>query len=144
MFEKILVPVDGSKSSYFVLEQTIESFKEAEIIVLTVLDIKHHPPLRHYRDIGLTDKILREYALKIMKNVKKIGNEHGIKIKTIARKGKPTEEIISVAKELGVNVILMATHTKATERFFFGSVTEGVLKKTPRDIPIIVWRGGRG
>ncbi|MFQ6051845.1 MAG: universal stress protein [Candidatus Hydrothermarchaeota archaeon] len=144
MFKKILVPVDGSKSSYFVLEQAIELFKDSEIIVLTVCDVKYQPPFRYYREIGLTDNILREYAKKITEEAEKIATERGIKIKTIIRKGKPVEEILTVAKEIGANVILMATHTEPTERFFFGSVTEGVLKKAPREIPILVWRGGKG
>ncbi len=143
MFEKILVPMDDSESSYYVLKEAIKNFKNSEIVVLNVIEIKKYMPKPRFMG-EITERYeetLDRIAERILTKAKNMAEEQGIEIETIAEEGDAAPTIVSVAGKIGAKAILMATHSTPTEKFVLGSVTEDVIKETPRDIPVFVWRG---
>ena len=64
-----------------------------------------------------------------------------MKIETLQRLGVPYEEIVDVAKELAVDLIVIATHGyTALKHFLLGSTTERVVRLAP--CPVLVVREG--
>jgi len=62
-----------------------------------------------------------------------------VKIETAHRLGTPYEEIIKVARERGVDLIIIATHGyTGLEHFLLGSTTERVVRVSP--CPVLVVR----
>jgi nucleotide-binding universal stress UspA family protein len=59
------------------------------------------------------------------------------------RTGNPADEILSVARERDADLVAMATHGRwGPSRWFFGSVTETVLRATA--VPLLVVKAGTG
>ena len=64
-----------------------------------------------------------------------------MKIETLQRLGVPYEEIVDVATELAVDLIVIATHGYTTlKHFLLGSTTERVVRLAP--CPVLVVREG--
>ena len=150
MYEKILVPLDGSSVGEAALrnveelETRISPDVTMEIILLKVvpyvtfnvltLDPGAQMPLSNseYRQL---EKEALEYLEKIAAPIR----EQGIEVRTIVKVGSAAEEIIKTAREAGVNLIAMSTHGfSGIKRWALGSVTDEVLKTS--DIPILVIR----
>jgi nucleotide-binding universal stress UspA family protein len=54
------------------------------------------------------------------------------------REGKPAEEILEAADELGVGMIIIGSHGRTgLERAIFGSVAERVVKNAPMPVLVI-------
>ena len=70
----------------------------------------------------------------------KKANELGIKdIVKMTRFGSPYQEILNVAQEKGVDLIVMGTHGRSgIAHFLIGSVTEKVIRTAP--CPVLVVR----
>lgn len=66
-------------------------------------------------------------------------NLKGIKHETHIKMGTPFVEIISAAKNLGSNIIVMGTHGRSgIDHILFGSTAEKVVRKSP--IPVLTVR----
>jgi len=77
----------------------------------------------------LDDNYTERYA-------KKIGNEITYEIVTIS--GREDNEILKLAKEENVDIIVMGTHGRTgIEHVFFGSVAEKVIRHSPFPVFII-------
>lgn len=63
----------------------------------------------------------------------------GARVRTVSRVGSPTEEILAAIAETGPGLVLMTTRGRTgLPRLAFGSVTEGVLRRSP--VPVLVTR----
>ncbi len=139
-YEKILVPVDFSEVAS-VLAKWVKDFARklnAKIYVLYVLE-----DLSAYEGIFVDVKTLTELEKTLFEGAQKSMEEY---MKThfsdypeaepIIEKGDVVETIIEVAKDKGVNLIVMGTHgRKGLDKILFGSVAEGVVKNSP--IPVV-------
>jgi nucleotide-binding universal stress UspA family protein len=60
----------------------------------------------------------------------------------IVRNGAPVEQILAVARERAVELVIMGSHARAgLARAVFGSVAESVLRQSP--VPVLVEPSGR-
>jgi nucleotide-binding universal stress UspA family protein len=140
-FQKILVPVDGSKASRAALRLALELARlhGAQIMLLFVIDAstlheisrlsgQERPCL--LEDLEKTgDAILTAFAKEAL--------QQGIVAQTELRQGMPEEVIIEVAGEKGLDVIVMGKiGGKGHRRSMLGSVTERVLEAA--DLPVVV------
>ena len=113
MFEKILLPTDGSEFSELEVERAIKALADdGEIIILSVAhQLKATTPFQSKKDIESMNKKFP---------------------------GVPSETIIRVAEEEDVDLIIIAASGKSgLHRFFIGSVAEKVLKNSERDVLLI-------
>ncbi|MEP2606471.1 universal stress protein, partial [Marinobacter sp.] len=76
MFKKILVAVDGSKSSFKAMDKAIELQKLMDTEIYLICVYKHHSLFEASLSIGrpdsmdIPDKVLSEYAKEIVNHAK--------------------------------------------------------------------------
>ncbi len=108
MFKRILVAVDGSKTSLGALDKAIGLQKllpGAEIFILCVY--KHHSLFEASLSIGrpsdmdIPDKVLSEYAKDVVNHAKIMAKEHvATKVRGFVKAGRPSKVIINFARDL--------------------------------------------
>lgn len=141
MYEKILIPTDGSECSFKASEHAalIASQNNAEIIILNVLEIHSLAGLpveefaRKVNEFFKSEsgKILEKTSNKIKDYIdnKKL-NEVKITTKTI--EGSPADMIVQFVEQENIDLIVMGASGKhGVERFLLGSVTEKVVRHAP-------------
>jgi nucleotide-binding universal stress UspA family protein len=139
-FEKLLVPIDFSEVAP-VLANWVKNLAKklkAKIYVLYVLeDLSAYEGIYvDLKTLGELEETLYEGAKKSMEDFMKTHFSDYPEVEPIIEKGEVVETIIEVAKEKGVDFIVMGTHgRKGLDKILFGSVAEGVVKNSP--IPVI-------
>lgn len=138
-YSKILLPVDGSECSK---RAALHAFSIArtyggEIFVVHVIDIKEEFIAGTYYE-GLLEK-LKEGGQKILDEIEKMAEEHGLKVQKIMKTGNEAKEILEAAEELKADLIVMGSHGKsALTEFLTGSVSERVFRHSK--IPVLTVR----
>ncbi len=137
-FKKILVAIDGSETSEKVLGTVagIADSLSAEIVLLAVtgshaffeeVDADNHEVMIGDETKG-AESHLEHLAVSL--------REYGLNVTNIVKPGIPSDVILSVATEIGSDLIAMATHRgNALARGILGSVTDTVLRSS--SIPVL-------
>jgi nucleotide-binding universal stress UspA family protein len=111
MFSKILVPVDGSNTSFKALGVAIELSQRIGSQV-TVLLVMEDVPKIYIESQKLLDQFLlarTEEGKKILAKCKQDAENKGVTIKTEFRDGNPAQVILEVSKKQGYEMIIMGT-----------------------------------
>lgn len=154
MFTKILVPVDGSEYSHDAAEYAIGIAKltNGQVIALHVVHLPAYA-FAYSGSEGVSPMAIptplpptltedeKKTAKKIVDEVKEMGDAAGVKMETkiVERHPSVPDAIIQLAKEEGVDLIVMGTKGKtAIRRFLLGSVTESVVHHA--HCPVLVVR----
>ena len=134
---KILVPVDFAASSNkaFLYAREMVKWWEGELHVIHVLDTEFLSGAVHITIEPLDESVAKwkKRAEDKLRNIYRIGGED-LEGEVHIRQGKPHEEILKMADELDVDMIVIGSHgRKGLERAIFGSVAEKVtrLSKSP-------------
>jgi universal stress protein A len=133
--KKILVPLDFSDCSKKALQYAIPFAKQfdADLTLLHVL--RPYPPMLEMspvdvESIGDTKAALEGFRRTI---------DDAIRSRTAIRRGDPPVEIIDVAMELGIDLIILSTHGHTgVARVLMGSTTEKVVRHA--GCPVLVVR----
>jgi nucleotide-binding universal stress UspA family protein len=136
MFERILVPLDGSELAEAVLAQVrrILFHKDAEIILLRAVFV----PSGIEGEVELP-AILQAQAAKYLEGVAGVLAAQGAKVRTVTRMGHAADVILDVAGEEKASLITMSTHGRSgITRWALGSVAERVLRASR--IPVLAVR----
>jgi nucleotide-binding universal stress UspA family protein len=135
MIERIVVPLDGSLTAEAILPQVRRVLYRSDSELILVRAVVP-PAVEH--GITLADAEVgaaREYILGQLERLEKAG----VRAKHVVRIGPPIGVILEVAEEQKATMIAMATHgASGVKRFIFGSVAEGVLRKSP--VPVLLVR----
>ena len=137
-FRKIIIPIDGSKDSKRAAKKALHIAKEtdAEVIALYVIEEPNmiYPEFSTMFPDAL--ELLKKEGHSILDNIKKMGSEMGVNVKTKLVVGFPDQEII---KEAGKNdLIVMGCKGKsALDRIIMGSVCQKVLHHSSSPVMII-------
>jgi nucleotide-binding universal stress UspA family protein len=154
MFERILVPLDGSKvgeAALPVIEQLVARcvpVVKVEITLLGVITL-----LRHWVVVGeasapvsYTEDELRLIRQRVMDYLARTGEslkKKGIVIKTMVSNGNAADEILKAADDVNADLIAMSTHGRSGwRRLAFGSITDKVLHGSR--IPVLMVRAPEG
>ena len=135
----ILVPIDGSDYSMRAAEYSVSIAKMlgAEIMVVYVMDdivLKQISKLNERENV---ETELRNDGQRYIKYVLNLAEKEGIKAKSLLTKGRPYEQIVNLAKDLSMNLIVMGTYgVRGAERILIGSVAERVIEYSP--CPVLV------
>jgi len=147
MVGKLLIATDGSKFSNKAVDYAIDLAKQLqyEVLSLYVMNLKHFEvyALAHHDDItGYEDEDikLKKEGEDALAYVEQKGTEAGVPVTVKMVRGYPPEQIMKVAKDEGVNMIVVG-HLGRTgiERILLGSVSEAVVRNAP--CPVLVVRG---
>ena len=138
--KKILVPVDFSDCSAKALQDAVPFAKQfdAELILLHVAQLSLSVPEMPAVDIGLSQRQIRESGQKELETLQQsLADE--IPVETAVRLGTPHVEIIAAAKELDIDLIILATHGRTgLAHVFLGSTAERVVRHA--GCPVLVVR----
>ena len=132
-FKKILAATDGSKYSEAAVSEAIAIAKrcDSNLTIISVVPSEAASPFdivhSEMQKEAIIDKELQE-AEKIVKNVKKLAEENGVKVKGLIYSGRPYDAILEIAKEEKATLIIVGSHGRTgISRLLMGSVTERVI-----------------
>jgi nucleotide-binding universal stress UspA family protein len=142
MYNKILVPLDGSKLAEIALPhaESLARQYDAELVLLTVVE----PPVMTGRGTEAMklfeqriDTLMQEAKL-YLKGLKGSFTKRGIKVETYVQYGPVVENIIEIADGQPVDLVVIASHGRTgLTRVFFGSVAAGVLNRIEQPLMVI-------
>ncbi len=154
MFERVLVPLDGSKvgeAALPVIEQLVEKcvpVVKVEITLLGVITLLRHwvvvgeasaPVSYTEEELKLIKQRVTDYLVRTGEPLKK----RGVVIKTMVSSGNAAEEILKAAEETRADLIAMSTHGRSgLRRLAFGSITDKVLHGA--SVPVLMVRAPEG
>lgn len=132
VFERILVPTDGSAGSIRAAQLAVRMLTGTggRLSVLFVVD---HAVLNELRRFGErteaeVESELRDHGRRYLELLERDAVQAGVAVDTTVREGDPFEEIVALAKEIGADLIVMGhVGQRGTRRVLLGSVTERVL-----------------
>jgi len=143
MYKKILVPLDGSKRAEAILPHAEKMANRygAEIIFLRVeeLDV-----MLGWDEVVDLSKCREKFETRMkasesyLAQLKTEFRNKGIQADARVVHGTVVKSILTVAEEMDVDIIVMASHgLSGLPRTFYGSITAGVLQKIDRPLLII-------
>jgi nucleotide-binding universal stress UspA family protein len=159
MYQKILVPLDGSKLAEWALpyaEELAKGCNTEEVILVSVTERvtgrTHAPEVQElYRasdrqglhgvnsEVAVTFGKKEKQAQRYLGRIAKALEAKGIKARTEVLLGNPAEEIASLAEHKGTDIIVMSSHGRSgPSRWAYGSVTDKVFRASC--VPVLVVR----
>lgn len=134
MFERILVPVDGSDGALAALELAVELQKKCDSEMLLLCVYRHYSLLEASMSMVNPDRpenlddSMRQYATEVVESAKKFATEHGSKnLRGFVKSGQPARTIVNFAKDKGANLIVLGSRGVGdVEGYLLGSVSHKV------------------
>jgi len=149
MYNKVLVPLDGSELAECALEHVIRMFKDGSIREITILNVVEADVQWAGMDGGGLDifkirDVLIEGSGKYLAGVAARLGAAGIQARTeVLEGGRPAGTICEYARKSGTDLIAMATHGySGLKKLMFGSVAYALLHEA--HIPVLMIRPGSG
>jgi nucleotide-binding universal stress UspA family protein len=133
MFEKVLLPTDGSKAAIPARERAFEIVQMSDG-ELHILHVAEQPKLSGGKTIA---RKLEEKGERIVEGVGRRAERRGIEnVRTHVMRGAAHQAILDYARNNDVDTIVMGTHGRTgVERYVLGSVTERVVRMS--DVPVV-------
>lgn len=135
MYDRILIPVDGSDVSNHAAEEGFGLAKElgSKVTLLYVVDIaiasipEAETGLTNYEVINQT---FREQGGKVLKRLSEAAAKAGVAFDSELAEGDVHDEIVRKAEEIKAGLIVMGTHgRRGLNRLLLGSVAESVARR---------------
>ena len=137
--KKILLPVDGSQSAEVAIEMVRKMAASfgAKIYVINVVELRREGAIHEaYIYGGDVIKQFQTFSENIIKDISQ--KLEGYDFEAVSVVGHPADEILNMANEKDVDVIVMATHgMTAMRRFLVGSVTNYVVHHSKKPVLVI-------
>lgn len=143
MYDKILVPLDGSDCATAILPHIEELARclESELILLrvympdfTLVDSYGHAP-EFYEELR---RQARAEAISYLEQVQEDFAKLGISARILVIEGQVVESILDAARRENVDLIAMSSHGRTgLARAFYGSVAAGVLHQVDRPLLLV-------
>ena len=137
-FRRIIVAVDGSKASKNAAKKAVDLAKDTGVDIVALYVIQEPDEIYPELSTMYPDAIvlMKKEGRSFLADVKKMGSEIGVNVKTKLAMGYPDQEII---KEAGKNdLIVMGCKGKsALKEILMGSVCQKVLHHSSSPVMII-------
>jgi nucleotide-binding universal stress UspA family protein len=134
--KKILVPMDGSKSSFDALDQAIEMARATHATVLG-LNVISFLPAEFMPAVSPYKIYQKKEAGIFLERAKFRAAKHGVLFSYAIVYGNPVEQIMGIAKKKKIDLIVIGSRGKGrVKELFLGSVSNAVLHKS--QIPILL------
>jgi universal stress protein A len=140
----VMVPVDFSKESILAVKFAASMAEEykTRLYVLHVMDPIHPSVRNHMANFEAFEKNRALEVKADLENAIPGSVKERIPVETILETGNPMHAIVDKAKELGVDVLVIATHGRSgLAHVLLGSVAENVIRHAP--CPVFVIRNPR-
>jgi len=136
MYDRILVPTDGSPSMQSVVDHALDlaSVHDAELHGLYVIDTGSFATLPVETTWEGVTELLEEEGELAVADFEEMGGDRSVE--TAIRDGNPSREIVAYTEEQGCDSIVMGTHGRGgIDRLLLGSVAERVVRASP--VPVV-------
>ena len=154
MFEKVLVPLDGSKvgeAALPVIERMVDQMAPGTRVEVTLLGVI--TLLRHWVVVGEASapvsyteeelKVIQDRVMGYLTRTGEVLKTKGVSVNVMVRTGNAADEILKAAEEIKAHLIAMSTHGRSgLRRLAFGSITDKVLRGSK--IPVLMVRAAEG
>jgi len=137
--KKILIATDGSEYTKEAVSQGLHLAKVlgAEVTALYVIDQTSFVSFPIDSSIVSVYSLLENEGKRAVEEVKKDGEQLGVKVATIVAEGSPTRKIVEMAANMDL-VVIGTLGRSALSKLFMGSVAERVTRYAP--CPVLVVR----
>ena len=142
MYDRILVPVDGSPTSDHGLQEAIRIAKltKGKLRLIHVID---ELSLIYAGNQLSSMPTLREDARRLLDNEKRMVEAEGLEAETVLKdifKGRTHEPILAEAGNWPADLIVLGTHgRRGFDRLTMGSSAENILRQAT--VPVLLVRG---
>ena len=140
MYERILLPTDGSRGTNRAVDQALDLAAEtgAELHVLFVVeDLPYAPEMMD----GEIEARLRAIGEEAIKEIRDRADDKDIALETAIEDGVPHRSILEYADDKDVDLIVMGTQGRSgLDRYLLGSVAERVVRGS--EAPVLTVRVG--
>lgn len=146
MFDKILLPTDGSEVAFAAAERAIALAKltGAGLHVVFVLEPYPYAGIGAASSTGMQDYLAdsQRHASEALARISELARLPGLKLSAETVEGSnPAEQIVETARRCGADVIVMGSHGRTgVARMVLGSVASKVLALSPVPVMVIKWR----
>lgn len=138
MYDRILVPVDGSEPSERAVSEAINLARsfDADLVFLYVVDVEAVSIDSYAGDVL---ERLEAHGKEAVANAEERADDAGVTAVTVVREGIPHRVITDVANEEDASMVVMGTHGRTgLGHVLLGSVTERVIRSSP--VPVLTVR----
>ncbi|WP_435176754.1 universal stress protein [Halorussus sp. AFM4] len=127
MYDTVLLPTDGSDAMQTVVEHArdVAERRGADVHVLYVVDDRAFLTLDDDRVPDVTDRLREQGERATDETASAFGA--ALDVTTEIREGNPADEILAVADERDVDLVVMGTHGSDPTRNLLGSVSQKVV-----------------
>ena len=145
MYQKILIPLDGSELAECSLSHAkviAKGCNASELIVFRAIEPLSAQTISAIAEAGnnLLGKAEYENKKEAQDYISKMASTlkaEGFPARGVTTNGKPPDEIIDYSHKNNIDLIVMSTHGRSgISRFYFGSVAEKVSRHSP--IPVLL------
>lgn len=140
MYERILVPTDGSEYAETAAETAFELAValEAAVTVICVIEAGPLGSVTLPGEEASATEILTERATTFVTRVAERGHAKGVDVSTDVCNGLPVEEILAYAEETNADLIVLGSRGRGgVSKLLLGSVTDGVTRRSDRDVLVV-------
>ncbi len=137
--KKILIATDGSEYTKEAVSTGLHLAKilGAEVTALYVIDQTSFVSFPIDSSIVSVYSLLENEGKRAVEEVKKEGEQSGVKVSTVVVEGSPTRKIVEMAADFDL-VVIGTLGRSALSKLFMGSVAERVTRYAP--CPVLVVR----
>ena len=142
-YQNILVPVDGSETSFAAVAKAAELAKAfgSKITVVQVLTLDPYIAAEYITATQTNDLIERARAsiVKTLEEAKQKFTEQGVEAETKLLEGQViAREISNAAKELNADLIVIGSHGRTgLKKLFLGSVAQSILSEGTTPVLVV-------
>lgn len=141
MFQRVLVAVDGYAPSLGAAKKAVEiaSRDGSEVVAVQVEEeLPLLPEEKNAEAVALKGAGQEPLAAEPLDTVAAFGRKHGVAVKTVKKVGRVTATILSLAKEVKSDLIIVGdSGRKGLQKLYFGSVAQAVAEHAPCPVLIV-------
>jgi len=142
MYDRILVPTDGSPGSRGVIEHAAElaEIHEATLHGLYVVNTASYASFSMESTWEGIGDMLRDEGEEALRAVESVARDR-VPVETAVLEGSPSRKIVRYAEQEECDLIAMGTHGRGgIDRLLLGSVAERVVRSS--EVPVLTVRVG--
>ena len=141
MYDKILVPLDGSDLSELAIRHAQEIARGARSEILLLQAVNFPCPVIPEAALVPNEKWLagaKKKAAGYLEGIAAPLREAGMRVRTLLDERPPADAILHVAAREEVDLIVMSSHGRGgLSRMLMGSVAESVFRATSRTVMLV-------
>jgi len=138
MYDRILLPTDGSRGNSRAVDQAIGLAEETDAVLHALFVVENIPSAPEMSD-GQFQARLEQIGEEAIEDIRARADDAGVEIETALENGDPHRAIIEYADGIEADLIVMGTHGRSgLDRYLLGSVTERVVRAS--DVPVLTVR----